>query len=54
MPDRRQAERYLKKASARGDLMEGGLSMLDTIFILATGIFFVVGIFYVRACERLK
>jgi hypothetical protein len=28
--------------------------MLDTIFIAATALFFAVGIFYVRACERLK
>jgi hypothetical protein len=28
--------------------------MLDTIFIAATALFFAVGIFYVRGCERLK
>lgn len=27
--------------------------MLDIIFILATALFFAVGILYVRACERL-
>jgi hypothetical protein len=29
-------------------------NMLDTIFIAATALFFAVGIFYVRGCERLK
>jgi len=28
--------------------------MLDMIFIAATALFFAVGIFYVRGCERLK
>jgi hypothetical protein len=28
--------------------------MLDVIFIAATALFFVLGIFYVRGCERLK
>jgi hypothetical protein len=28
--------------------------MLDVIFIAATTLFFTVGIFYVRGCERLK
>jgi len=28
--------------------------MLDIIFIVATALFFIVGIFYVRGCERLK
>jgi hypothetical protein len=28
--------------------------MLDVIFILATALFFTVGIYYVRGCERLK
>jgi len=28
--------------------------MLDIIFIAATALFFAVGIFYVRGCERLK
>jgi hypothetical protein len=28
--------------------------MLDVIFIAATALFFTVGIFYVRGCERLK
>jgi hypothetical protein len=28
--------------------------MLDTIFILATVVFFGIAILYVRACERLK
>jgi len=28
--------------------------MLDIIFIVATALFFTVGIFYVRGCERLK
>jgi len=28
--------------------------MLDIVFIAATALFFVVGIFYVRGCERLK
>jgi hypothetical protein len=28
--------------------------MLDIIFIAATAIFFTLGIFYVRGCERLK
>jgi len=29
-------------------------SMLDIIFIAATVLFFAVGVFYVRGCERLK
>jgi hypothetical protein len=28
--------------------------MLDITFIAATAIFFTLGIFYVRGCERLK
>jgi len=28
--------------------------MLDIIFIAATVLFFAVGVFYVRGCERLK
>jgi hypothetical protein len=28
--------------------------MLDIIFIAATALFFALGIFYVRGCERLK
>jgi len=28
--------------------------MLDVIFIAATVLFFTIGIFYVRGCERLK
>jgi hypothetical protein len=28
--------------------------MLDFIFIAATALFFLVGILYVRGCERLK
>jgi hypothetical protein len=28
--------------------------MLDVIFIVATALFFGLGIFYVRGCERLK
>ena len=28
--------------------------MLDVIFIAATALFFTVGVFYVRGCERLK
>jgi len=28
--------------------------MLDIVFILATGLFFGIGILYVRGCERLK
>jgi hypothetical protein len=28
--------------------------MLDIIFIAATGLFFTLGIYYVRGCERLK
>jgi hypothetical protein len=28
--------------------------LLDFIFIAATALFFVVGILYVRGCERLK
>jgi len=28
--------------------------MLDIIFIAATALFFAIGIFYVRGCERLK
>ena len=28
--------------------------MLDIIFIVATALFFALGIFYVRGCERLK
>ncbi len=29
-------------------------AMLDIIFIVATALFFAVGILYVRGCERLK
>ena len=28
--------------------------MLDFIFFVATGVFFLLGILYVRGCERLK
>ncbi len=28
--------------------------ILDVIFIAATALFFTLGIFYVRGCERLK
>jgi len=28
--------------------------MLDIIFLAATAVFFAIGIFYVRGCERLK
>jgi hypothetical protein len=28
--------------------------MLDMVFIAATALFFTVGVFYVRGCERLK
>jgi len=28
--------------------------MLDVIFVIATAGFFLLGIFYVRGCERLK
>ena len=28
--------------------------MLDVMFIAATAVFFTVGLFYVRGCERLK
>jgi hypothetical protein len=31
-----------------------GTKMLDVIFIAATALFFVIGIFYVRGCERLN
>jgi hypothetical protein len=31
-----------------------GWMMLDIIFIAATALFFAIGIFYVRGCERLK
>jgi hypothetical protein len=34
--------------------VERGKVMLDTIFIAATALFFTLGIFYVRGCERLK
>jgi hypothetical protein len=33
---------------------EKGKVMLDIIFVAATALFFTVGIFYVRECERLK
>jgi hypothetical protein len=33
---------------------EEGHIMLDIIFIAATALFFSVGVFYVRGCERLK
>jgi hypothetical protein len=33
---------------------EKGKVMLDIIFVAATTLFFTVGIFYVRGCERLK
>jgi len=29
-------------------------NMLDIVFIVATALFFAIGIFYVRGCERLK
>ena len=29
-------------------------NMLDMVFIAATALFFMVGVFYVRGCERLK
>jgi len=29
-------------------------NMLDVIFMAATALFFTVGVFYVRGCERLK
>ena len=32
----------------------GTQTMLDLIFIVATVIFFAVGILYVRGCERLR
>jgi len=28
--------------------------MLDIVFIAATALFFALGVFYVRGCERLK
>lgn len=28
--------------------------MLDFVFLFATALFFALGIFYVRGCERLK
>jgi len=28
--------------------------MLDIVFIFATALFFAIGIFYVRGCERLN
>jgi hypothetical protein len=31
-----------------------GKVMLDIIFVAATALFFTLGIFYVRGCERLK
>jgi len=36
------------------EVVERGKVMLDIIFIAATGLFFTLGIFYVRGCERLK
>jgi hypothetical protein len=33
---------------------KGKRVMLDIIFIAATALFFAIGIFYVRGCERLK
>jgi len=33
---------------------EEGHVMLDIVFIVATALFFAIGIFYVRGCERLK
>jgi hypothetical protein len=33
---------------------ERGRIMLDIIFIAATALFFTLGIYYVRGCERLK
>jgi hypothetical protein len=40
----------------KGDSTHSGEEklMLDAIFIAATALFFTVGIFYVRGCERLK
>ena len=28
--------------------------MLDIVFIVTTGLFFAIGILYVRGCERLR
>jgi hypothetical protein len=34
--------------------LEETKKMLDIVFIAATALFFTVGVFYVRGCERLK
>jgi hypothetical protein len=41
------------KCSGHERSTEGAI-MLDVVFIAATAVFFAVGIFYVRGCERLK
>jgi hypothetical protein len=40
-------------SSAGIDVRRWG-TMLDVIFLAATGFFFALGIVYVRACERLR
>jgi hypothetical protein len=37
-----------------GGAQEDRTVMLDIVFLAATALFFAVGIFYVRGCERLK
>ena len=42
------------KELAEQQYVRGVEVMLDVIFIAATALFFTVGVFYVRGCERLK
>jgi hypothetical protein len=43
------------KVAERQDVEVGGLTVvLDIIFVSVTALFFTLGIFYVRGCERLK
>jgi len=43
-----------KNMKVRTEEVERERVMLDMIFIAATALFFTIGIFYVRGCERLK
>jgi len=44
----------MQQAKTGREEVERERVMLDVIFIAATALFFTVGIFYVRGCERLK
>jgi hypothetical protein len=47
---RAAAKTYREQKWARS----GEKVMLDIIFLAATALFFTLGVFYVRGCERLK